>query len=855
MPHSSVDILDVIFTSGNDVSGWLFTMSDGKVKSKTKGRWNMDAVAERCRDYDGKVCAQMLIGNSWHYLDRENFTVSGSQTCLVSTAQLSRSHQYIEQVFEKQTGIIKPKMSSFRLCDASVKGQSLPAPSDLKAFPTQRLVCSQKQVVEAMKDKMSTLIHVLEQRSKLEIYKIACVFAVEEMGDGSVRVRLHHAKEVRATPRRCSKLLRQKANGSTLDTRSEISDITNLSRGTVRKTKCCGDFCLFSEEEEGSLQEMDKELHFDIGLERDRARKRHQRVDEGQFGVKADGGGGYEEEDFGAVDVSDEAAEEYRAHILAATGGGHDNLSVEEKAPQEAGPTSSASSYKVSLKSLLLARKDMKVIDSLLNLTDAKHMDDRQTAHWWGNLLAWYRRTGHAIVQKSLPTIPASSGHHIGRAMLHAAEYGDSSDDNPPVDPTQLALAADRPELTSSTLQSIAEDGSFSPNKSVFAKPVPYDLNDNPYANSQVSSSKHLGRYYSSATVCHTCYHVYKELDRRRKNQFKADLRLKRLEAEEKAREDELHMARRLDNIDKQTNQKVFNHRLAQAKHSRMRKGSSLEENSASVASLPPVGISSHSEAPKGQLPPLPWQLGQSDKRREYEKLGSAFVRNIHSKAQMMSDVAAHKKKSYEELNYGSNGSAGLDPDFDWRKMVASQYPAQQQVMKSSSAGNKSRRKEIKPKPKRKFNPERLLHPYQRHLAALRRGDPIDEGVCVPEEPTRSQTLHHSKSESHVNKTQQLTGNTSLPALHQPHMPSHSAPQGREGNMLPPLAPKIQAGKNTRTLPNVHSAPTQSQISPNKGARSVSFATKDSSIVDEESGDEDDGDDDEIGWSPFMISA
>jgi hypothetical protein len=127
----------------------------------------------------------------------------------------------------------------------------------------------------------------------------------------------------------------------------------------------------------------------------------------------------------------------------------------------------------------------------------------------------------------------------------------------------------------------------------------------------------------------------------------------------------------------------------------------------------------------------MPWQLGRNDKRKEYEAQGSSFVRNIHNKAQQMSESAARTNKKYQEVNYNEDDvTEGLGPNFDWKKVVASQYPQHRQAEKSSSAGNTQRRqRQPKPVPKKRFDSNRLLHPYQRELAAMRRGDALEDDV------------------------------------------------------------------------------------------------------------------------------
>ena len=163
--------------------------------------------------------------------------------------------------------------------------------------------------------------------------------------------------------------------------------------------------------------------------------------------------------------------------------------------------------------------------------------------------------------------------------------------------------------------------------------------------------------------------------------------------------------------------------------------------------------------APKGALPPLPWQLRDEARREEYESnsFSSAFIRNIRYKAQDMAQ-AVHQDKMMEksrarlggllegstmggsvaESEYhhalGGGGSIDEDPYSEWNR-VTGLTKAQEQAKHLRKA---MRREAVtgglgenRAHPKGKdFDSERLLHPWQRDMMRQRRrrnGETIDE--------------------------------------------------------------------------------------------------------------------------------
>jgi len=817
-------------------------MSDGKIKSKAKSRWKMDSVIDRCTNYEGAVSAQVLTDDIWSHISGDEFAIAPRSVCITSTAQMSHSFLFIEQIFEKQQGIVRPKMTTYRLCDASVKGQVIPSEETTqKAFPTQRLVCSNKNIVEVMREKMAQLVHIIEQRSRHEIIRLCCVFVVEDLGGGEYKARLHHTREVEAGPPR-HKGGRNKGPSTISETRSEISEVTNLSHGCVRRSRCAGDFCTYSEQDEGALAQMQEELNFNIAVERDKARKRHQRVE------------GSEEVD--DVDDEDEAnIDIHRATVLAAT----TNVEViGDGTPGAQHAVAPSQSYKVPVKSLLLARNEMKLLDVERETSDKLEKSSANAPHWWPLLISWYHRTGHALVQKSLPVIPASCGHRIGKAMLQIAEGSEEVSQASPNSPT-LSTA----ELTSDVLRAM-RNGLVNPS-STLGHEVPFDLSENPYHNSETASCKHLGRYYSTTSVCERCYTVYKELDRLRKEDFRVAMKNKKLEAMERSQSDALYLAERIDNVNKLANQRVTNFRLAKSKNMRRKKGEELQQDSTTTSS-------SHSRAgaPKGVLPPMPWQLREDNKRHEYQQQGSSFIKGIHNKAQRIANDAARRNKLLERENYGvDQDGVGVDPSFDWRRTIQSHY---ENAEKSKSAGNKQRKRQEKVAPKKKFNSERLLHPYQRYFEALKRGETGNEDVTSDsiqsgkhQAPSRmnSEPVFRpcgKDNEDLIASSRDMDSSRSestLPPLVPTYLTQQRKKQYDGGVGLPPRAP-VDNSRNGGLR-----SPTKGPKLPEKIVKNVSFSLssklgstreQNSGVDDDGDDDDDDDDDDEIGWSPFVVA-
>ena len=165
--------------------------------------------------------------------------------------------------------------------------------------------------------------------------------------------------------------------------------------------------------------------------------------------------------------------------------------------------------------------------------------------------------------------------------------------------------------------------------------------------------------------------------------------------------------------------------------------------------------------APKGALPPLPWQLGNEKQRQAYANGGSAFIRNIGAKAQELALQVAEEKKMNQERYRKALDATSLTkgksiddmPEFNWG-LVTGQSQSNPtgrtqsggldnsgglDVNPEKTSSNQGRSRKRKEKGRKnggtsmaaKFDPDRLLHPWQRHLEEVKRAAAVDESLAM----------------------------------------------------------------------------------------------------------------------------
>jgi hypothetical protein len=315
--------------------------------------------------------------------------------------------------------------------------------------------------------------------------------------------------------------------------------------------------------------------------------------------------------------------------------------------------------------------------------------------------------------------------------------------------------------------------------------------------------------------VCERCYYTYKELDRLRRHEINAAIKSKKSEVEDlKHSEDSQYLYDRMNEMNKFVDQRVTTYRLAQSKNPRKEEVQEVKHST------------SRAGAPKGVLPPLPWQLRQAEKIEEYQQQGSSFIRNIETKAHQLKLVA--QRKANFEPEETQNG-IDLDPNYDWKKQIFSNYPESSinpEPIKSKSAGHKPKRKKVGNIP-RKFDHERLLHPHQRYLEQMKRQNLEGENNDQRSLQSISSSSSLSNLSFHHSPTRRSYSSSLLPVMESVNEIPHCS--------LPPLAPKKKSEMGVSNHTEL--------ISKNSPMNSLSAES------------ESDEDDDCIGWSPFVISS
>lgn len=206
-----------------------------------------------------------------------------------------------------------------------------------------------------------------------------------------------------------------------------------------------------------------------------------------------------------------------------------------------------------------------------------------------------------------------------------------------------------------------------------------------------------LVRHYSSVRVCVRCYHVYRELDARRRH------------AAEQGRGDRKDVA--------------VDAAAAAAQRMRMER---LTNKKVPVADAAPSAERgpARSQEPRGALlRPLPWQLGEEGARLAYEGSGSRFVASIATRAREEAALAGQYNRLLNVDARAGAGSLGAD----YLDLVREQnWP----VKKTEGGARRRPLRAVKPpRAYREPDVDRLLHPWQRELRRMvNGGDPTGEG-------------------------------------------------------------------------------------------------------------------------------
>ena len=277
------NMLDAIEVKSGEIKLWLFTSTDGLVKSKSRHRFNTEGIIERCVGNSfssgGKMSAHFTHdGFDWKHLNRKEqiLTVTGAKekSALVSYGHIYGNTTWLEVTYEiDDAGIRHPKCTTFLLCGSKAMGTAL-SDDNTSAVPGEKIKSKNKILNDGARKIMHELVHLVEaRRNTVQVTHLVAVYLCESeedildggSGDGTRTLWLHHTREIFLRPKRSVK---GNANGS-ISGKISVGDFSQYSERSAserrslacsdvlhnnstfqRPTKCMGDFCRYSEKEE-----------------------------------------------------------------------------------------------------------------------------------------------------------------------------------------------------------------------------------------------------------------------------------------------------------------------------------------------------------------------------------------------------------------------------------------------------------------------------------------------------------------------------------------------------------------------------------------------------------------------------
>ena len=317
--------------------------------------------------------------------------------------------------------------------------------------------------------------------------------------------------------------------------------------------------------------------------------------------------------------------------------------------------------------------------------------------------------------------------------------------------------------------------------------------------------------------------------------------------------------------------------------------------------------------APKGALPPLPWQLANKSKAKEYMETGGSFVKNIAHKAQEMKEIVQQERMLVDlqyrrDIKAAEKRGEAKEEKFDWEAITgkAAQLRSAADERESDMQERLGRREAEATKMRAipKFDPLRLMHPHHRHLENLRNGMDPKEAELAAKLPNAGYSNIKPNMQASADKRAQkmsaLSKNAkrnrkALEPLHENSskgagsgmgmgVPQRTHSAGGGLGFSPPLGKQMahemgvmtsyendlpvrnqQAASPTRSPQRAAAAPvsTDPLASLNKFSalsgvhkQSAHTLTRAPVVADDGDYDDDDDDDDDegIGWSPFMVN-
>ena len=246
---TDLNIIDSIqLTKEGLITGWIFTSTAGKVKSKLSDNWKIEVILNRCNNFQNDIVAHYYseVMNKWIYvnnyetLQRFFQDVSSMNRVLLCHPQLSKNSAYLEVQYIKHPQKNKftievPQYTFLWLCDLMKGASGMKKTDDAiarslsnEAISSHTIVCKDKDIIKSSRDYINNIVKIIENHIKVKITCMKLVLVVINDGIYENRTRtlyLHHISSIIYT----TPVMAMTMNGSTQSSLSsqQVSSRTN----------------------------------------------------------------------------------------------------------------------------------------------------------------------------------------------------------------------------------------------------------------------------------------------------------------------------------------------------------------------------------------------------------------------------------------------------------------------------------------------------------------------------------------------------------------------------------------------------------------------------------------------------
>lgn len=220
---TDLNIIDSIqLTKEGIITGWMFTSTAGKVKSKLSDNWKIEVILNRCNNFQNDIVAHYYseVMNKWIYvnnyeaLQRFFQDESSMNRVLLCHPQLSKNSAYLEIQYIKHPQKNKytievPQYTFLWLCDLMKSASGMKKTDDAiarslsnEAISSHTIVCKDKDIIRSSRDYINNIVKIIENHVKVNITYMKMVLVVINDGSYDSRIRtlyLHHISSITYT--------------------------------------------------------------------------------------------------------------------------------------------------------------------------------------------------------------------------------------------------------------------------------------------------------------------------------------------------------------------------------------------------------------------------------------------------------------------------------------------------------------------------------------------------------------------------------------------------------------------------------------------------------------------------------